>query len=199
MKIIRKMEIDTYDIRIGDQIRISVDDYVAYTATAQKLSDEGVFFLFDQVVDESPLVEKGDENASFARCNLKSRLTEVILPKFPEELQRNVIEITIPTYGQIFGHKDGRHCDLEPDGDEQFELMKQTKNRVSVYQDWMAYWWLRNADRERLEPLRFACVDCGGRPIKEEASLTIGIRPLLILKPEVIDGGAIKSKAFTMS
>lgn len=184
MKIVRKMEIDTDDIRIGDQIRIPIGDYVAYTATAQKLSDKGVFFLFDQIIDASTMVEKNDDNIMFARYNLEMMLIEVILPKFPEELQHKVAEITIPTYGQIFGHEGRGYSNLEPDEDEQFELMKQPENRVSVYHGRLFDWWLRNADRERFDPLRFACVDHSGRPDCEEASLPLGIRPLLILPVE---------------
>ena len=47
MKVLRMREIEVKNYRIGDQIVIPLAEFGEFTATAQKITDKGTLFLFD--------------------------------------------------------------------------------------------------------------------------------------------------------
>lgn len=57
MKVERMMEIETNDIRIGDQIHVS-----HYTATCQEITSIAAIFLLDQYLDKPMVMNRMDTN-----------------------------------------------------------------------------------------------------------------------------------------
>ena len=55
MNVIRKQELEVQDIQqiqMGDQIVVSLAEFGEFTATAQKITEKGVLFMFDDCIAE---------------------------------------------------------------------------------------------------------------------------------------------------
>ncbi len=55
MQVVRtnKTIIETEEFKIGDQIKVKLKDFGDVTLTAQKITDDGVLFMFDRVITSS--------------------------------------------------------------------------------------------------------------------------------------------------
>lgn len=176
MKVARKVQFKTNEICVGDQINVKLHGFGRFTATAQKVTDKGILFLFDEVVARHPMNESNINKGGFDGSDMKRWLNEVVLRAFPDKLRNKVTEITLPTYGEVFGHDDF-YEHFEPDNDEQFEMMKRRGNRVCDFEDDWCWWWLRNATKESVSSAYFAHVDCYGSTTYYYASNSHGVRP----------------------
>ena len=103
LKVTRKVEFKTEDICVGDQITVKLKGYGKYTATAQRVTADGVLFLFDDVIARSAMNSSDTNEGGFDKSNIARWLDDVLLPSFPAKLRNKVREITLPTYGEIFG------------------------------------------------------------------------------------------------
>ena len=176
MKVTRKVQFKTNEICVGDQITVRLSGFGKFTATAQKVTDKGILFLFDEVIARHSMNETNTNEGGFDKSDMCRWLRETVLPAFPEKLRTRIREITLPTYGEIFGHDDF-YENFEPDNDEQFELMKRRGNRVCDFEDDWCWWWLRNAAKKNVSSARFAGVDGGGAAYCGGASHSGGVRP----------------------
>ena len=176
MKVARKVQFKTNEICVGDQINVKLHGFGRFTATAQKVTDKGILFLFDEVVARHPMNESNINKGGFDGSDMKRWLNEVVLRAFPDKLRNKVTEITLPTYGEVFGHDDF-YENFEPDNDEQFEMMKRRGNRVCDFEDDWCWWWLRNATKESVSSARFARVGSDGVTYFGHASTSLGVRP----------------------
>lgn len=180
MKLTRKMQFKTNDIFVGDQITVKLDGFGKFTATVQKVTDDAAIFLFDDIVARHTMNEGRTNEGGFDNSDLKKWLEEVLLPAFPKKLRCRIGELTIPTYGEIFGHDD-YYENFEPDEDEQFESMRRRGNRVCDFEDDWCWWWLRNATKKELSAAYFAYVGNDGNAYSNNASASRGVRPVLSL------------------
>ena len=178
MKVLRKQEIDTANIQVGDQMVIPLAELGEFTATAHKVTDEGVMFIFDDYVTRRPMNNRNTNKGGFEKSDLKKWMDTVLYMAFPEELRDKIYGLTLPTVGQIVGHEDEwDNKNLEPDTNEQLPLMKKCKNRIACFEDQLAWGWLRNATKEEFSSARFACVDGYGFTYCYGASYSLGVRP----------------------
>lgn len=178
MKVLRKQEIDTANIQVGDQMVIPLAELGEFTATAHKVTDEGVMFIFDDYVTSRPMNNRNTNKGGFEKSDLKKWMDTVLFMAFPEELRDKIYGLTLPTVGQIVGHEDEwDNKNLEPDIDEQLPLMKECKNRIACSEDQLAWGWLRNATKEEFSSALFAFVDGGGGADCSDASGSVGVRP----------------------
>ncbi len=178
MKVLRKQEIDTENIQVGDQMVIPLAELGEFTATAHKVTDEGVMFIFDDYVSRRPMNNQNTNKGGFEKSDLKKWMDTVLFMAFPEELRDKIYGLTLPTVGQIVGHEDEwDNKNLEPDMDEQLPLMKECKNRIACFADQLAWGWLRNATKEEFSASDFACVDAGGYAGNGNASNVYYVRP----------------------
>ena len=169
MKVLRKQEIETANIQVGDQIVIPLAELGEFTATVHKVTDEGVMFIFDEYVTCRPMNNCSTNKGGFEKSDLKKWMDTVLFMAFPEELRDKIYGLTIPTVGQIVGHEDEwDNKNLEPDSDEQLPLMKECKNRIACFEDQLTWGWLRNATKEE-----FSSYSYGVRPefwlVKQES------------------------------
>lgn len=177
MKVARKVQFKTNEICVGDQITVRLSGFGKFTATAQRVADKGILFLFDEVIARHPMNETNNTNeGGFDKSDMRRWLRETVLPAFPEKLRTRIREITLPTYGEIFGHDDF-YENFEPDNDEQFELMKWRGNRVCDFEDDWCWWWLRNAAKRNVSSALFAYVGSYGHTACFNASSSCGVRP----------------------
>ena len=176
MKVTRKVQFKTNEICVGDQITVRLSGFGKFTATAQRVTDKGILFLFDEVIVRHLMNETNTNEGGFDKSDMCRWLRETVLPAFPEKLRTRIREITLPTYGEIFGHDDF-YENFEPDNDEQFELMKRRGNRVCDFEDDWCWWWLRNATKKNVSSANFASVDGVGLAYCGNASTSSGVRP----------------------
>lgn len=178
MKVLRKQEIDTANIQVGDQMVIPLAELGAFTVTAHKVTDEGVMFIFDDYVTRRPMNNRNTNKGGFEKSDLKKWMDTVLYMAFPEELRDKIYGLTLPTVGQIVGHEDEwDNKNLEPDTNEQLPLMKKCKNRIACFEDQLAWGWLRNATKEEFSSAAFAYVSHDGNPDYNGASNSFGVRP----------------------
>lgn len=178
MKALRKQKIETANIQVGDQIVIPLAELGEFTATAHKVTDEGVMFIFDNYITCRPMNNRSINKGGFEKSDLKKWMDTVLLMAFPEELRDKIYGLTLPTVGQIVGHEDEwDNKNLEPDSDEQLPLMKECKNRIACFEDGLTWGWLRNATKEEFSSADFAGVTGGGHADYGYASSSCGVRP----------------------
>lgn len=178
MKVLRKQEIDTANIQVGDQMVIPLAELGEFTATAHKVTDEGVMFIFDDYVTRRPMNNRNTNKGGFEKSDLKKWMDTVLYMAFPEELRDKIYGLTLPTVGQIVGHEDEwDNKNLEPDTNEQLPLMKKCKNRIACFEDQLAWGWLRNATKEEFSSAGFANVNYGGDTYYNGASHSGGVGP----------------------
>lgn len=178
MKALRKQKIETANIQVGDQMVIPLAELGEFTATAHKVTDEGVMFIFDEYVTCRPMNNCSTNKGGFEKSDLKKWMDTVLFMAFPEELRDKIYGLTIPTVGQIVGHEDEwDNKNLEPDSDEQLPLMKECKNRIACFEDQLTWGWLRNATKEEFSSADFALVGSYGIANCDGASNSSGVRP----------------------
>ena len=178
MKVLRKQEIDTANIQVGDQMVIPLAELGEFTATAHKVTDEGVMFIFDDYVTRRPMNNRDTNKGGFEKSDLKKWMDTVLFMSFPEELRDKIYSLTLPTVGQIVGHEDEwDNKNLEADTDEQLPLMKECKNRIACFEDQLTWGWLRNATKEEFSSAGFAVVLSRGNTDYTGASYSGGVRP----------------------
>lgn len=181
MKVLRNREVEVNNIRIGDQIVIPLAEFGEFTATAQKITDKGTLFLFDDCVTKQPMNEKSTNKGGFKKSDLKKWIDDVLLPAFPDNLRSRIENLTIPTYGQIFGHDDWYNNVIEPDNDDRFPLMTKRKNRSADFENDYEWYWLQNATKKKLSAAYFANVAYDGDADYGNASYSRGVRPVFLL------------------
>lgn len=133
MKITRKTEIETTEVRVGDQIQVG-----KYTATCQTIPAQGLaLFLLDQYLDKGMAYNRNGKNAGgYAASDVRRDLNapEILeifaaLPLVPHE---NGDLLRLATYGEMFGHDEWyKSGAVEPDNDEQWPLMADRLNRTA--------------------------------------------------------------------
>lgn len=169
---------ETKEIVVGDQILVSLAELGDFTATAHKITDKGVLFIFDDYVTSRPMNNKNTNKGGYEKSDLKKWIDCVLLEAFPEELKNRIADLSIPTVGELFGHDDEWNNEhFEPDTDEQLLLMKERRNRVAYLNNEWEWGWLRNATKEEFSAALFAGVYVLGTAHFNTASYASGVRP----------------------
>lgn len=178
IKVLRRQELETREVMVGDQILVSLAEIGNFTATAHKITDKGVLFIFDEYVTSRPMNNQRTNAGGYEESDLKKWIDTVLLAAFPEELKNRIDDLSIPTVGELFGHDDEWNNEhFEPDEDEQLPLMKERRNRVAYLNDEWEWGWLRNAVKQRFSSAYFAFVYYFGYPSYSSASHSYGVRP----------------------
>lgn len=177
IKVLRKQEISTNEFQLGDQILISLRELGDFTATAHKITDKGVLFIFDEYVSSRPM-NKGNTNITgFEESDLKKWIDWVLIEAFPPELKQRITDLSIPTVGELFGSVDLFMGCLEPDDDERLPLMKELKNRVAYFKNQWEWGWLRNEMKKEFSMSHFAAVNSIGDIDCTFSTNVHGVRP----------------------
>lgn len=69
MKVLRKQEIETANIQVGDQVIIPLAEIGEFSATAHKVTDEGIMFIFDEYITRRPMNSKIQTKAALKSLN----------------------------------------------------------------------------------------------------------------------------------
>lgn len=183
MKVTRTQiqELETENFEIGDKISIDLEGFGRFTATAQKVTEDGTWFLFDSIVCTRCMNERWSNEGGYDASDLKKWIETELLESFPKDIQSRIKKISIPSYGQIFGH-DAFYERFEPDNDEQFQLMKNQRNRIKFYLGDIYWYWLQNATKKNVSASFFAYVSDLGFASYDFANYSAGVLPIILLK-----------------
>lgn len=173
-----KMMIRTADMKIGDQIEIPLRDLGTFTATVHDVTDNGILFIFDDCVTRHCMNFDGTAKGGYEKSELCKWINKELLEQFPMNLKSRIHDLTIPTYGQIFGHDDWYNQAITSDNDEQLSLMKIRKNRICTYENDTCWYWLRNTTKSGGY---FAFVGTYGDADFDIADVDCGVRPAFLL------------------
>lgn len=183
-----KQEYDLSSIKVGDRITVNLEEMGKFKATAYDVTDNDVLFIFDDYItgrpmNEKPMNKKPTNEGGYEKSDLKKWIDTYLYNSFPLELKTRMLELTIPTVGQIIGWDDQwNRMHLEPDGDEQLPLMKNIRNRVAYFNNECGCGWLRNATKKEYSLACFAVVNTTGNAYFTGASDSGGVRPYFRLK-----------------
>ena len=78
MKALRKQKIETANIQVGDQMVIPLAELGEFTATAHKVTDESVMFIFDEYVTCRPMNNCSTNKGGFEKSDLKKWMDTVL-------------------------------------------------------------------------------------------------------------------------
>lgn len=178
MNVLRKQELETNNIQVGDQILIPLAEFGEFTATAHKITDKGVLFIFDEYVAQQPMNKKNTNKGGFEKSDLNKWMGTVLLGAFPDWLREHITNLSVPSIGEIFGHDDEWNNErFEPDTDEQLPLMKERRNRIAFFNNNWEWGWLKNATKQEWSAAYFALVNGNGDTCYASASDSRGVRP----------------------
>lgn len=168
------------EIGVGDQIRVGRK----YTATCQKISKAGALFLLDEYLDKDmPMNGRDTNEGGYEKSDLRAWLqTEEALKPFKAYRERmakfeNGDILRIPTHVEIFGEEDAEYFEEIPG--EQWQLMKDRKNRIAFRCNKLGWGWLQN--KRKGSASSFAGVLGTGAEGALYASGSLGVRPAFLI------------------
>lgn len=176
-----KMMMRMADIKVGDQIEIPLKDMGTFTATAQQITDDGILFMFDDCVTRRSMNSECTNKGGYEKSELRKWVENDLFDAFPDYLKSKMSNLTLPTYGQMFGHDNCYEQAIEPDNDEQLPLMKIRKNRVVDYENDYTSYWVKNATKKSYSSDGFAIVSYYGLAFWYGADVVSGVRPVFLI------------------
>ena len=183
MLIMRKIPLDVpvKELTVGDEILIHTKSFGSQILDVVRDDERGLLLMFEDCIMESAMNEGDTNKGGFADSFLNRRLYYKLKPELPEFITRRLIELSVPTYGMIFGH-DEFYDKFEPDSDDQLPCMKVCKNRIVTLEDDTRWYWLRNATKKDVSASLFAFVSHGGLAHCYDAGFVAGVRPVILIE-----------------
>lgn len=179
IEVIRKTATRSKEILTGDQIQVK-----KYTATCQIITPKGALFLLDQYLDQAyPMNEENTNRGGYEASDLRKKLQSAdILALFEDYRDRmqpfdNGDLLRLPFFGEIFGSEGAEY--FEPDGCEQWPLMKDRKNRIAFRDNSWEWGWLQN--KRKGSATLFCLVAAHGLANSWYASTSFGVRPAFLI------------------
>lgn len=184
MKLFRTMETAADNgYMVGDVIAFTLTDGEEVEALAVKQEQDGMIFcLVDCLNQEYSMNEEDSNRGGYEATDLRVKLNGEILDRFPADIREKMVAfangdyLRLPTEKEIFGCND--YGKAEPDDVQQWEPMKQRKNRIAFQgkgTDRWEWYWLQNAHKRYAA--HFAIVDGDGFAYCNGASAARGVRP----------------------
>lgn len=184
MKLFRTMETAADNgYMVGDVIAFTLTDGEEVEALAVKQEQDGMIFcLVDCLNQEYSMNEEDSNRGGYEATDLRVKLNGEILERFPADIREKMVAfangdyLRLPTEKEIFGCND--YGKAEPDDVQQWEPMKQRKNRIAFQgkgTDRWEWYWLQNAHKRYAAA--FANVAGNGDAYYDTASCAYGVRP----------------------
>lgn len=190
MKVSRQVIMKADTFAVGDQIKVKLDGFGKFTATAQAITEKGTLFFMDDCVAKAQMNATNTNEGGFLASDLCRWMNTVLYAALPAKLRNRIVQdadgnfLTLPTYGQVFGCDNDDTWDqenIEIDQVQQLPLMKNRKNRVcDCNGDWCWY-WLQNPLKKEMSSAHFAGVASRGSAGANGASNSAGVRPAFLI------------------
>jgi len=186
MKVKRRIKIRTNQYAIGDQFTVKLKGFGKFTATVQKVNNDGsALCFFDDLVATMPMNRNGENVGGFYQSDLCEWMNTELIRAFPTKILKKIIPesghmLRIPTRGEAFG-KDEYSDDYEEEEIKRLPLMKKRRNRIcTTLDDEYSWYWLFN--RDVANATTFALVADAGLANAAGASNSIGVRPAFTIR-----------------
>lgn len=160
---------------IGDKINID-----HYTATCQEITPKGALFLMDQYLDKPMAMNRNNSNkGGYEESDLRRALQSEDILKIFSCIREWMVPfdngdlLRIPFAGEMFG--DMLSTWVEPDGHEQWPLMRDRRNCIASRCGEYEWGWLQN--KGITSSTIFCVVDLSGYAAAWDASYVLGVRP----------------------
>ncbi len=160
--------------KVGDKFSFSLKNGESVTALAVKEETDGMVFIFEDCLSKAyPMND-----------NLMDMLNNELYKLFPDKIRDAMVSfdgnsmIRIPTEKEIFGVN--KYGEKESDDVKQFEPMKNRRNRIAFRNNEFEWYWLKN--RGVRSAAYFAYVDDNGNANSNDASYSLGVRPLFKIR-----------------
>lgn len=137
---------------VGDVITFTLNDGEEVEALAVKQEQDGmIFVLVDCLRKEYSMNRTSSNRGGYKSCALRKALNTEILDRFPAEIREKMVAfesgdlLRLPTEREIFGYNP--YGEKEPDDVEQWEPMKDRRNRIAFQGSKTGTWewyWLQN-------------------------------------------------------
>lgn len=170
---------ETY--KVSDQFVFDTNSFGVVSATCHKVDDNVALFICDDCVAEACINKNNSNAGGFDNSDLKLWLKTKFQPELPPYIRNHFVELSIPTYGMIFGHDD-LYETFEPDSDEQLPLMKSRKYRIADFKGESAWYWLQNATKQSVSSAYFPDVNTFGNVCYNGAGYYGGVRPCFTIR-----------------
>lgn len=186
MKLFRTVEaVADGNYNVGDVITFTLNDGEEVEALAVKQEQDGMIFcLVDCLRKEYSMNPTSSNRGGYKSCALRKALNTEILDRFPAEIREKMVAfpngdlLRLPTEREIFGCNS--RGEAEDESVEQWEPMKQLKNRIAFQgkgTDCWEWYWLQNKADGFVAS--FALVSCiRGCADYYYASIAGGVRPV---------------------
>ncbi len=176
--------INTIEFAVGDSVILPIEKIGCCSATVHKVTYGEILFIFDECVAVRNMNEDYSNQGGYEASDLHKWMNEVLLPSFEPGIRDQIKEITIPTYGMIFGHDALYEAIVEPDRDEQLPLMKEKEYQRVFYRDGeLGSYWLRNASKQSWSRAGFAYANVSKfRGYVSSSQSYLGVRPAILIK-----------------
>lgn len=164
----------------GDKIRVG-----HYTATCQEITNQGAIFLLDRYLDEPmQMYDKDANQGGYEKSDLRKALQSDEVLQLFADIRDNMVPfkngdlLRIPFAGEMFGSNIPEW--VEPDGHEQWPLMGDPYNRLTMLKGESDQGWLQNKVND--SSLEFCSVDSDGLVDSWRSPNSLGVRPVFMLK-----------------
>jgi hypothetical protein len=160
------------------------------SATAQQHDDRETLFMFDNCIGMRPMNESGLNEGGFEASELNRWLQKEFWYRFPDYIRQYLLNVSIPSYGMMFGGTDTEQEDkfVDSDSERQLVTMRCRKNRIATLNNGWTSYWLKNkmtgSDSCYLtadEHTGFIAVNAYGDYGYCYASKSLGVRPIFTL------------------
>lgn len=168
---------------VGDVITFTLNDGEEVEALAVKQEQDGmIFVLVDCLRKKYSMNRTSSNRGGYKSCALRKALNTEILDRFPAEIREKMVAfesgdlLRLPTEREIFGYNP--YGEKEPDDVEQWEPMKDRRNRIAFQGSKTGTWewyWLQN--KVEGSAAYFAYVNGNGAASYYNASYVRGVRP----------------------
>lgn len=191
MLVKRTMKVDVELFEVGDIIKFKLTDGEKVQAMAVKQTPEGMLFvLVDCLAKEYPMFndidDMDEEDISYATSDLRKALNGEILDRFPKEIKDRMVAVNaegdmlrIPTECEIFG--ENVYGQEESKRTKRWKPMKKKRNRIAFQGKEGAWEWYWLINRHKDYASYFADVLDGGLASSDNASYSLGVRPVFLL------------------
>lgn len=185
MNHIRMNEVKEDKFELNDIISFQMTNGEVVEAMAVKEDPDGMIFIaVDCLKKEYPLTNGGEYN--YDNSIVRFALNGEVLQHVPGEIRERLVPfdngdlLRIPTEREIFG--TNRYGVKEPECVEQFEAMKQRRNRIALNgrNGDVAWYWLKNRDVSSAPGA--CCVAGHGAADYRHASDVFAVRPLFKIR-----------------
>ena len=133
-------------MQIGDKIAIELRKIGIFTATAHKIVDNKILFIFDSCVAKHSMNNVSTNKGGYENSDLKKWIDNTLFNSFPDCLKDRMSGLSIPSVGEIFGWDDDyvRHTFKYDHDKQQLPLMKDKQYRIAKYKGETEWYWLKN-------------------------------------------------------